>query len=85
MFEEFRNLKDKLEALYEVQGVIFRICDNQIQYIISFDDFKAFNGISQILPQGWSMDFIGDLNLALIYYHLTDEEIEQETEKIMFP
>lgn len=85
MLEEFRNLKDKLEALYEVQGVIFRICDNQIQYIISFDDFKAFNGISQILPQGWSMDFIDKTNLVMVYYHLTDEQIQQETEKNMFP
>lgn len=85
MFEEFRKIKSKLETISGVQGVIFRVCGNQIQYILSFDDFQIFNEILKILPEGWSMNFVKQLKLALVYYPISEEEIERELEKNKFP
>lgn len=85
MFQQFKQLVPKIEAISGVDGVFYRFHNDTIQYIFSFTDFKVFNEISKILPCNWSMEVIKEHDLGVISFYLTQQEIDEETEKQMFP
>lgn len=85
MFEKYKTLKNKIEALPEIQGVFYRVYGNEVQYIIGIYSFTVFKDLVNIIPQGWRMDSLTKQYLFCISYLIDDEEINKQFEQIQFP
>ena len=85
MFEKYKTLKNKIEALPEIQGVFYRVYGNEVQYIIGIYSFTVFKDLVNIIPKGWRMDSLTKQHLFCISYLIDDEEINKQFEQIQFP
>ena len=70
-------IKQEIEALFGVQGVILRIYEGDVQYI---------GQLREIIPVAdWRMDFLGRQGVICISYPADMELIRKEMEERMFP
>ena len=57
MMKAYTIVKQEIEALFGVQGVILRIYEGEVQYIVAFADFKKVGQLREIIPVAdWRMD-----------------------------
>ena len=79
-------IKQEIEALFGVQGVILRIYEGDVQYIVAFADFKKIGQLREIIPVAdWRMDFLGKQGVICISYPADMEQIHKEMEERSFP
>ena len=84
--ERYFTLKDKIEKINGVQGVIFRILWNNAQYILALSNFNVFSTIKDLIPvEDWRTDFLGKQGIVCISFPINEEELNEELEKIPFP
>ena len=50
MMKAYTIIKQEIEALFGVQGVILRIYEGEVQYIVAFADFKKIGQLREIIP-----------------------------------
>lgn len=86
MMKAYTIIKQEIEALFGVQGVILRIYEGEVQYIVAFADFKKVGQLREIIPVAdWRMDFLGKQGVICISYPADMEQIRKEMEEEMFP
>ena len=86
MMKAYTIIKQEIEALFGVQGVILRIYEGEVQYIVAFADFKKVGQLREIIPVAdWRMDFLGKQGVICIRYPADMELIRKEMEERMFP
>lgn len=86
MMKAYTIVKEEIEALFGVQGVILRIYKGEVQYIVAFADFKKVGELREIIPVAdWRMDFLGRQGVICISYPANEESLQKEIEKSMFP
>jgi hypothetical protein len=86
MMKAYTIVKQEIEALFGVQGVILRIYEGEVQYIVAFADFKKIGQLREIIPVAdWRMDFLGKQGVICISYPADMEQIRKEMEERMFP
>lgn len=86
MMKAYTIIKQEIETLFGVQGVILRIYEGEVQYIVAFADFKKIAQLREIIPvEDWRMDFLGKQGVICISYPADMEQIRKEMEERMFP